>query len=299
MTTAHRTMTAAARAALAFLASAGILFAVKASAQPADPSADQQQPDTSATAQPAAQPTPSPTPPQLPPPPPAYPRSYPFTFQPKPQPTEPQGPTTSWEPLRFAVAFEHRTSWLLDDGAKRLVGQKRPAGAGASLQADVLRPQEDLAVRLDLAWVSTSNSTYQGGSSLAEELKTNLFSLGVALRYHVRRWLAPFARVAGGLGWDKLTVADLHDRQRFTHGAVGAGVFLRSPALRLRQGTYLAHLGLVGSVEAGYAVASGSDFVLHADVPSVSEKPIPISEVHLGHEGRSAPYVRISVGLAF
>jgi hypothetical protein len=58
-------------------------------------------------------------------------------------------------------------------------------------------------------------------------------------------------------------------------------------------------LGLVGQLEGGYALASGSDFVLHADARSSSEKPIPTSDVPLGHVTRNVPYLRVSLGLAF
>jgi len=233
--------------------------------------------------------------------PPVYPAGYPYTFHPKPQPDplEPEGPVTSWHPLRFAVAFESRTSWLRDDGAKRLVKPKRPSAVGVSLQADVLRPRADVALRLDLAWLDSSSSSYQSGSSLVQRLESNLFSLGIALRYQLLRWLAPFVRASGGLGWDKLTVAELHDRQLFAHGTIGAGLALRGPGLLLWHGDHVPFLGLVGHIEGGYAMAAGGDFVLHGDVPSSSEKPIPTSDVRLGRIERNAPYLRVSLGLAF
>jgi hypothetical protein len=227
------------------------------------------------------------------------PVSYPFTVQPKPQPTEPEGPVFSWDPLRFAIAFESRTTWLSDNNAKRLAGRERPAAVGLSAQADVLNPQPDLAVRLDLAWLGNSETSYANDSSLSERLQTHLFSLGIALRYQVLRYLAPFARISGGLGWDKVTVADLHDRQYFAHGTVGAGLALRSPGLRLWQGDHAPLLGLVAHIEGGYVLGSSSDFVLHAHIPSSSDNPIPSSEVRLGQVERNAPYLRVSVGVSF
>jgi len=94
-------------------------------------------------------------------------------------------------------------------------------------------------------------------------------------------------------------VVDMKDKQYFGQVTAGAGVFLRTPGLRLWQGSYAPFFGLCGQIEGGYALASGSDFSLHSSVPSSSPDPIPTSDVALGHAGRSAPYVRASLGLAF
>jgi hypothetical protein len=296
------------------LGAAGLAFAMPAMAQEADEAATEEAPPAAAPAaeEPAteeSQPTPAPDQPATAPPPsqpvvaspPALvpqPHRYPFAFQPRPaEPAEAQEPTTSWAPLRFAVALESRTTWLYDDGAKRMVGGKRPAAGGLSLQADVLRPRDNVAARIDLGLVTLSRSASMNGVS--EQLKSNLVTLGLSLRYELLHWLAPYARVAGGLGWDKLTVADLHDRKLFGHGSVGAGLFLRSPGLHLWRGTRSPALALVGQVEGGYALASGSDFVLRSDGRSGSEKPIPTSDVPLGHVARNVPYLRVSLGLAF
>ena len=244
----------------------------------------------------------------------AQPGGYPDPFAPpqnptlaekrKPQIFEPEGPVTSWEPLRFAIAFEDRTTWLFDSGAKRIAGSRTSSSPGLSLQADVLRPTAQLALRLDLGWLTTSSSSFQSASSgwggaLKEQVDTDLLTLGASLRFHLFRWLAPYARLSGGMGWEKLTVASMSDRELFWHGSAGAGVFLRSPAIRLWQGAYSPWLGLVGSIEAGYTLATGSDFSLGASPPSSSADPIPANSVTIGHVGRTAPYLRANLGLAF
>ena len=258
--------------------------------------------------EPAAVPQPQPQPqPQLPPrpwPPQTRPLQSPMPraelASPRPaQLFESEGPVTSWDPLRFTVAFESRAFWPLDSAQKRLVGKRAPTGEGLSVQADVFRPEARVAVRLDLGWTNTSTAQYWSGSSLAEQLDTDLFVLGASLRYHVFRWLAPFARLAGGLGRDKLTVAGMTDREYFEQVTAGAGVFLRTPGLRLWQGTSAPFFGLCGQIEGGYALASGSDIALHSAIPSSSPQPIPTADVALGHVGRSAPYLRASLGLAF
>lgn len=223
--------------------------------------------------------------------------------RPAPQLTVPEGPMTSWEPLRFEVALETRTSWLLDDGARRLAGKNAPTGGGLSLQADVLRPNDKVAARVDLGWITTSSTTYQDGSMLFEKLETNLISLGVSARYNLLRWLAPYARLAGGVGWDKLNVgsgpANLHDRRVFGQGSAGAGVQLRSPGLRFWQSPSAPLVGVMGQIEGGFAVSTGSDFALQSSPAGSGANTIPTTPVAIGHVGRNAPYLRATFGIAF
>jgi hypothetical protein len=236
---------------------------------------------------------------------PAKPQPAALTARQRSQVFEPEGPVTSWEPLRFAVAFELRNSWMLDDGAKRLLGGRQVSSQGVSVQADVARPTAQVAVRLDLGWLTNSassfqvNSSYGYGGDMAERIETNQFALGAAVRVHLFPWLAPYVRVAGGLGRDKLTVASMSGHQTYGLGSAGAGVFLRSPSLRLWQGTYAPGLGAVATIEGGYTMAAGGDLTLHAAPPSSSTEPLPANSVTLGHVGRNAPYVRASIGLAF
>ena len=226
------------------------------------------------------------------------------TAQPRPaaQLTVPEGPVTSWDPLRFEVGLESRTTWLLDDGAKRLAGKHAPSGGGLSLQADVLRPNDQMAARLDLSWITSTANNYQDGYGLSERLESNVISLGVSLRYNLLRWVGPYARLAGGVGWDKLTVGSgasrLHDRQIYGQGSAGAGLSLRSPGLRFSQSAWSPVVAIMGQIEGGFAVASGSDFNLQSS-PSDAEGAIPTTPVAIGHVARSAPYLRVSLGIAF
>jgi hypothetical protein len=160
-----------------------------------------------------------------------------------------------------------------------------------------------MAARLDLDWITTTATTYQDGSMLTEKLETNILSLGISARYNLLRWLAPYARLAGGVGWDKITVGngagDLHDRQIFGQGAVGAGLSLRSPGLRVWQSASAPFVGVMGQIEGGFALATGSDFVLQSSPAGAAASPIPTTPVAIGHAERSAPYLRVSFGIAF
>jgi hypothetical protein len=220
-----------------------------------------------------------------------------------PRATVPEGPVTSWAPLRFQVGLETRTTWMMDDAARRLAGKRAPTGAGLSLQADVLRPNDTITVRVDLGWVTTSTSNVQDSTSLVEKLDTNVLSLGLSARYNLLRWLAPYARLAGGVGWDKLTLSggegSLHDRQFYGQGSAGAGISLRSPGLRFWQSPSAPFLGIMGQIEGGYVVAPGGDFALQASPPGSAANAIPTTPVAIGHVGRSAPYLRVSLGIAF
>ncbi|HEX7508118.1 MAG TPA: hypothetical protein VF550_15185 [Polyangia bacterium] len=232
-----------------------------------------------------------------------YATRQPLPAKPAPRFTEPEGPVTSWDPQRFQVGLETRTTWLLDDAAKRLAGKRSTTGGGLSLQADVLRPIDKLAARVDLSWVTTSSTTLQENTSLSERLDTHVISLGLSARYSLLRWLSPYARLAGGVGWDKLTVGSgvnsMHDRQVFGQGSAGAGVSLRSPGLRFWRSPSAPFVGVMGQIEGGYALASGSDFSLQSSPAGSAANAIPTSPIAIGHVGRSAPYLRASLGIAF
>jgi hypothetical protein len=219
------------------------------------------------------------------------------------QPPPPSAPVLSWDPLRFGIALESRTAWLQDSAARRLAGRKAPVASGLSLQGDVWRRESLATVRVDLAWLTTATSTDQDFSGLREELKTDVLSLGISARHPLRPWIAPYARLVGGIGWDRLTLTastgDLHDRQVFAQGAVGGGLHFRSPGLRLGQATASPRAGVMADVEGGYSLGSSNGFSLKPSATTSAAVPIPVSPVALGAVGRNAPYLRISVGLAF
>jgi len=209
----------------------------------------------------------------------------------------------SWDPSRFGVALEIRTTWLQDSVAKRLTGSNVSSGEGISLQWDALRLERIATVSLDLGWLTTSTSTNQDFSGLAEGLTSNMFSLGLSVRHYLLPWLAPFARVAGGMGWDRLTVGtgtgDLHDERVFGQGSLGGGLFLRSPRLLLGATRAAPEVGLMAYVEGGYLLGTSSDFTLTSQPATAASSPIPTSPVAIGKVGRDAPYLRVSVGIAF
>jgi hypothetical protein len=224
---------------------------------------------------------------------------------PRPVPAEPEGPSFSWDPLRFAVAGEIRTTWPQDAVARRLSGKSAPIGGGVSLSYDALRPSSKLVAKVDLGWTMTSLADLRPSPSSrdSESLRTHVLSLGLSLRYHIFRWLAPYARLAGGLGWDKLSVegstVSMHDEHMFGHGSVGGGVFLRSPGLYLRSSPPSWSLALMANLEGGYMIASSSTFVLQSSPASGVSNPVPTASVPIGEMGRNAPYLRASVGIAF
>jgi hypothetical protein len=230
---------------------------------------------------------------------------WPITYAPgRPLPLpQPSTPALSWDPLRFGIALESRTAWLQDGAARRLAGRNAPSEGGLSLQSDVWQQEGLAAIRLDLGWLTTSTSTDQDFSGLREELKSDVIALGASMRHQLRPWIAPYVRVAGGIGWDRLTLTtatgDLHDREVFAQGSVGGGLHFRSPGLRLGQTPTSPRAGLMADVEGGYILGSGSDFSLKPSTTTSASAPIPISPIAIGHVGRNAPFLRISVGLAF
>jgi hypothetical protein len=269
--------------------------------------------------QPAAEELPEPQPPQ---PPQLLPQAQP---QPMPQqlPPMPNGyqPTMNWRPLEvsaptkearsifswselpFGVAGDLRTFWPQDSATRRLVGKKTSDNGGLSISYDVLKVMDRVVARVDLGWGSASNVNASPSSTDEEKLRTQLVTLGLSLRYHVLRWLAPYARVAGGVGWDKVTVGsasgEWQDKHTFAHGSVGGGLFLRSPTLTLWPSHPTFGLALMGSIEGGYFLAPSSKLSLQASSDPDIKNPIPTASVPIGTMGRSAPYLRVTVGLAF
>lgn len=217
--------------------------------------------------------------------------------------TDSESPRLSWNPLHFGVAFESQTTWLQDSAARRIVGKGAPTALGLSLHYDALRPSPNLTVKLDLAWTTHASSSIQlDNASYTEDYDSSLLTFGISLRYQVFHWLAPYARVAGGMGWDKLSVGDgshnLEDEHKFGHAAAGGGIFVRSPGLCLRPSSASYCPALLGNVEGGYMVGTSSTLSVHASPASGVSAPIPTEAVSLGEIGRSAPYLRVSVGIA-
>lgn len=219
---------------------------------------------------------------------------------------QPQGPVYTSAPLPFAVTAELRTTWPQDSGGRRVLGKSSATGGGVAIHYDAWRPMARLVAKADLGGIWTSTSDGQSGTSNLETLNTTLISLGISARYELFRWLAPYARVAGGYGRDKLTVGNssgqLHDEQSFAHGSLGGGLWLRSPGLAL--GSSGLALALTGSIEAGYMLASSSNIALQSAPASGSgststANPVPTQPVAIGQVGRDAPYLQVTIGLAF
>lgn len=240
------------------------------------------------------------------------PEAWPYARRqaPPPRPAseflQPELPVTSWDPLRFAVAIEGQTRWPQNDAAKRLAGTRSPMSGGVTAQAEIFRPTTKAAVRVDLGWTTYSVLNAQEGANNGtsnERLKTNVITLGLSARYAVLPWLSPYARLAGGIGWDKLQIGEssgaMHDRQVFGQGSAGAGIMVRSPGLRFWQSAAAPFVGLLAQIEAGYTVASGSDFALQSSPSGTAQGTIPTTTVALGHVDRSAPYLRLMAGVAF
>jgi hypothetical protein len=233
--------------------------------------------------------------------------AWPYVYQPAPlplpAPAPPATPVWSWAPSRFGASIEIGTTWPRDAADRRLVGKNASASGGLSLQWDALRFERIATVSLDLGWLTSKSTTSQDFSGLPEDLKSNSVFLGVSVRHYLRYWLAPYGRVAGGLGWDSLTVGtgsgDFHDRRAFEQGSVGGGLFFRSPRLRLGASASAPHVGLMAHVEGGYMIGTSSDFALASAPANAAATPIPTSPVAIGKVGHDAPYLRVSVGLAF
>ena len=234
----------------------------------------------------------------------------PFVYAPPPPfyalpPAAPAAPSWSWthDPSRFGVSLETQTLWPQDGAARRLTGKNTSTGGGLSVQWDALRLERLATLGLDLSWLSSQTTTSQDFSGLQAKQKINVLALGVSVRHHLRPWLAPYARIAGGIGWDNAsvngTIAILHDTRVFGQGSLGGGFFFQSPRLRLWNSASAPHVGLMAHLEGGYILGTRTDHVLESAPATASSNPIPTSSVSVGKVGHSDPYLRVSAGIAF
>jgi hypothetical protein len=285
--------------AMAVLLSAGAAWAQTEQETPAAAEAPAEQ--TPAQAQPQP-----PQPPQLMPQPQPMPYGYQPTRNWRPldvtRPAEEKREIFSWNELPLGVVGDGRTLWPQQSGTRR-VGKDGLRSGGVSVSYDVYKLMNKVMARVDLGWAEASNTNASTYSTDEEKLRSNLVTLGLSARYHVFRWLAPYARVAGGVGWDKVTVGggagQWQDKHTFAHGSVGGGIFLRSPGLTPWANHPSFGVAAMGGVEGGYFLAPSSSLALKASSDPDIKNPIPTASVPLGEMGRSAPYLRITFGLAF
>jgi hypothetical protein len=204
--------------------------------------------------------------------------------------------------LRFSLSGEVRAAWMLQDDARRLWGRRSLFGEGLSVSYDALRVGGKTTVGLDLSWLATVAAT-PPSSELSQKASTQVFDLGLTVRYQVFRWLSPYARVAGGMGWTALSIGsanfDLRDRALLYQGSAGAGLFFRTPGLRIDRTRRWPVLAFIGRVEGGYTMGNATDFSLKLHSDESNKNPIPVESVSMGEVARRFPYLRISLGLGF
>ncbi len=227
---------------------------------------------------------------------------WPVAYQAFHRATEPEFPATSWAPLRFSLAGEVRAAWMLQDDARRLWGRRSLYGEGLSVSYDALRVGGKTTIGLDLSWLATVASTTPS-SELSQKTSTQVFDLGLTVRYQVFRWLSPYARVAGGMGWTAFSIDssnfDLRDRALLYQGSAGAGLLFRSPGLRIDRTRLWPVVAFIGRVEGGYTVGNATDFSLKLHSDASNKDPIPVESVSVGEVARRFPYLRISLGVGF
>lgn len=232
----------------------------------------------------------------------ARPPAWPVAQQPIPEPSEPEGPVTSWDPLRFSLSAEVHAAWMLQDDAQRLWGRRSLFGEGLSLSYDALRVGSTARVGLDLSWLATMVST-PSSSALSQKTSTQVFDLGLTVRYEVFRWFSPYARVAGGMGWTALSIGssdlDLRDRAFLYQGSAGAGLLFRTAGLRFDRAKPWPQVAFIGRVEGGYTMGNATDFSLKLHSDGSNQAPIPVAPLAVGEVARRFPYLRITVGIGF
>lgn len=205
----------------------------------------------------------------------------------------------------FDVGFVVQVNWNKDRSYDFFSDNDVLPKGGLVLGADVARfDAAILAVDLNALFTSTTTSGPLPNYVFDAELKQAELGGGVTVRYEVLSWLAPQARVGGGVALQNtlLSTADFGDLQQdFTTGylTLGGGLAFTTPAHRTsRTRTWFNSLALRVIVEGGYQLASELDFVVKGSSANTST-PNAIADTRLGALQQSGPYLRVSVQARF
>ena len=208
-------------------------------------------------------------------------------------------PRFSWKPLRFIVALEAQTQWMLPDSTRALWGQRAQPGGGLSVEYQALRLGPAQTLGVDLSIVSQKSERWI--VSGMQRTSASRVGLGISLAHAWRAWCSPYGRLAMGYGSTKFSLGPdydaLSDRRRFVEGSLGAGIALRTAGLRLGQSERFVLSGVL-RVEGGYLLGNSQSFALRLDDPA-GVAPLPQSSLDVGTARHRAPYLRISFGLGF
>jgi hypothetical protein len=128
---------------------------------------------------------------------------------------------------------------------------------------------------------------------------------GLTVRHEIFRWLAPQARLGGGLAFQDAVLSGTDfgaSRQKFTTGylSLGGGLSFTSPAHRLsRTRAFLNSVALRVIVEGGYQWGQDLQFAVKGRAAGNGGAPNAVAAIPLGVLQQSGPYLRVAAQARF
>jgi hypothetical protein len=179
---------------------------------------------------------------------------------------------------------------------------------GLLLGVDALHfgPSTPLNIEFSIAHGETDSAGPLPSYISEAQLRRTDLALGVSLRHHVWSWLAPHARLAGALAFEKATVrgrdfGSFATQERSPAVFLGGGLTFLSPAKRISPTrSYLNSLALKVSIEGGYQWAPALDFqVPEREAAEDSDQNIRTAATPLGDLAQRGAYLRVVAGAHF
>jgi hypothetical protein len=189
-----------------------------------------------------------------------------------------------------AIGATDSTFDLFADGNMRL-----RTGVAASFDL-ALTEVWTLAPEVGWGYENNEQASLMDNAIYETQLRAHDVFIGASLRYRWLDWLAPYARLHGGVSWVETAIRGSQFREKFQSEtaspfvAVGAGMALETAPGRLGGALRLGAL-----IEGGYLLASAVDVNLEPE----DEGRIEVRGAALGSVSRSGGYLRAGAFLRF
>lgn len=212
--------------------------------------------------------------------------------------------TTNAARSPWAASVDFGPVWHHDPGYQPFLRNGAvPPVAGLAFGRDVARLGAWFTLAAEVAW-RIENTEGRVRQAVDAQLVTNQFQAAVTLRADFWRWLAPYARLSGGVANLDVKLASesaqLRDDAWAPFGSAGAGVMLTGGSWFEGAGWTRGRVSFF--VEGGYQLMASPTFRVEEPPPEDEREAndrIAPQALTLGTLNPSAAYLRIGVGLRF
>jgi hypothetical protein len=208
----------------------------------------------------------------------------------------------------FDIAFLVQTVWNTDPAYDFFAERDTLLMGGIVLGVDALHfgPSTPLNIEFSVAHGETDSVGPLPAYISEARLRRTDLGLGLGLRHHIWSWLAPHARLAGALTFEKATVrgrdfGSFSTEEMAPAIFLGGGLTLLSPAKRISPTrSYLNSLALKVIVEGGYQWAPSLNFAVpERGASEETNQNIRTPETPLGDLSQRGAYFRVVAGAHF